>query len=209
MLEVSGKPVPLTGQATQVGEGLVLQRAELGQQRAAASGLPVEIQHSDYRQAKGRYDRVVSIGMMEHVGPKNYRTVMELVHERMADDGVALVHTIANNRSVSHGTPFVEKYIFPDAVAPSIAQLGRAIEGLFVLEDLHNIGPDYDPTLMAWWENFDAAYPDLRHRYDERFYRMWKFYLLGAAGASRSRGAQLYHLVLTKIGRPYPDCRAS
>ncbi len=182
-------------------------QAELGQARAKASGLPVEIRLADYREARGRFDRVVSIGMMEHVGPKNYRTVMELVHRTMVDDGVALIHTIANNRSLHRGTAFVEKYIFPNAVAPSIAQLGRAIEGLFVLEDLHNIGEHYDPTLMAWWERFDAAYPDLRHAYDERFYRMWKFYLLGAAGASRSRDGQLYHLVLTKIGRKQPDCR--
>jgi cyclopropane-fatty-acyl-phospholipid synthase len=184
-------------------------QAQLGQQRAKDSGLPVEILHADYREAQGVYDRVVSIGMMEHVGPKNYRGVMELIHRRMVDEGVALVHTIANNRSVSHGTPFVDKYVFPDAVAPSIAQLGKAIEGLFILEDLHNIGPDYDPTLMAWWKNFDEAYPELEHRYDRRFYRMWQFYLLGAAGASRSRGAQLYHLVLTKVGREYPDCRKS
>ena len=108
-----------------------------------------------------------------------------------------------------HGTPFIEKYIFPNAVAPSLAQIGRAIEGLFVVEDLHNIGPDYDPTLMAWWENFDRAYPEMQHKYDRRFYRMWKFYLLAAAGASRSRDGQLYHLVLTKIGRKQPDCRAS
>ncbi len=184
-------------------------QAQLGQERAKAAKLPVEIQLSDYRDARGRYDRVVSIGMMEHVGHKNLRTVMEVAHRSLADDGVALFHTIGNNRSVMHGTPFVEKYIFPNAVTPSIAQIGRALEGLFVLEDLHNIGPDYDPTLMAWWENFDAAYPDLRHKYDERFYRMWKFYLLGAAGASRSRDGQLYHLVLTKIGREQPDCRMS
>lgn len=184
-------------------------QAELGQRRAKASGLPVDIRLADYREASGRFDRVVSIGMMEHVGPKNYRTVMEIVHRTMADDGVALIHTIANNRSMHHGTPFVEKYIFPNAVAPSIAQLGRATEGLFVLEDLQNIGEHYDPTLMAWWERFDAAYPELRHAYDERFYRMWKFYLLASAGASRSRDGQLYHLVLTKIGRKQPDCRKS
>lgn len=184
-------------------------QAELGQRRAKASGLPVDIRLADYREARGRFDRVMSIGMMEHVGPKNYRTVMEIVHRTLADDGVALIHTIANNRSMLHGTAFVEKYIFPNAVAPSIAQLGRAIEGLFVLEDLHNIGEHYDPTLMAWWERFDAAYPDLEHAYDERFYRMWKFYLLASAGASRSRDGQLYHLVLTKTGRKQPDCRKS
>ena len=128
---------------------------------------------------------------------------------RLVDDGVAVVHTIANNKSLRHGTPFIEKYIFPNAVAPSLAQIGQAIEGLFVLEDLHNIGPDYDRTLMAWWENFDRAYPELKDKYDQRFYRMWKFYLLAAAGASRSRDGQLYQLVLTKIGRKQPDCRMS
>lgn len=192
-----------------VGYTVSTAQVEIGQKRAAESGLPVDIRLADYREANGTFDRVVSIGMAEHVGPKNYRTVMEVVHRNMVDDGVALIHTIANNRSVMHGTPFIEKYIFPNAVAPSIAQLGRATEGLFVLEDLHNIGPDYDPTLMAWWDNFERTYPELRHKYDERFFRMWKFYLQGAAGASRSRDGQLYQLVLTKIGREQPDCRAS
>ncbi len=183
------------------------EQVKLGSERAR--GLPVEIRLSDYREVGGRFDRVVSIGMMEHVGPKNYRTVMEVIDRSLAPDGVAFLHTIANNRSLRHGTPFIEKYIFPDAVAPSLSQLGKAIEGLFVLEDLQNLGPDYDPTLMAWWHNFDAAYPDLRAHYDERFYRMWKFYLLAAAGASRARDGQLYHLVLTRTGRKQPDCRMS
>jgi cyclopropane-fatty-acyl-phospholipid synthase len=146
---------------------------------------------------------------MEHVGPKNHREMMKVIHRTLDDDGIALVHTIANNRSLLHGTPFIEKYVFPNAVAPSIAQIGRAMEGMFVLEDLQNIGPDYERTLLAWWENFDRAYSELADRYDRRFYRMWKFYLLAAAGASRARDGQLYHLVLTKPGRAQPDCRAS
>jgi cyclopropane-fatty-acyl-phospholipid synthase len=170
--------------------------------------LPVELRLCDYRDVTGTFDRVTSIGMMEHVGPKNYREVMSVIDRCMAPDGVALIHTIANNRSRRHGTPFVEKYIFPNAVAPSLAQLGRAIEGLFVLEDLHNIGPDYDPTLMAWWANFDRTYSEISARYDRKFYQMWKFYLLAAAGASRARDAQLYQLVLTRTGRKQPDCRA-
>jgi cyclopropane-fatty-acyl-phospholipid synthase len=189
--------------------GVTLSRDQVSLGREMWKHLPVEIRLADYREVSGRFDRVVSIGMMEHVGPKNHRTVMKVVHRTLADDGVALIHTIANNKSLLHGTPFIEKYIFPNAVAPSIAQLGRAMEGLFVLEDLHNIGPDYDRTLMAWWENFDRAYPELRHAYDQRFYRMWKFYLLAAAGASRSRDGQLYQLVLTKVGRAQPDCRKS
>ena len=171
--------------------------------------LAAELRLCDYRDVRGTFDRVVSIGMMEHVGPKNHREMMEVINRRLADDGIAVVHTIANNKSLRHGTPFVEKYIFPNAVAPSVAQIGRAIEGLFVLEDMHNIGPDYDPTLMAWWENFDRTYSEISHRYDRKFYQMWKFYLLAAAGASRSRDGQLYQFVLTKTGRAQPDCRAS
>jgi cyclopropane-fatty-acyl-phospholipid synthase len=171
--------------------------------------LPVKLELRDYRDVVGKFDRVVSIGMMEHVGPKNHREMMEVIDRCLVDDGVALVHTIANNKSLRHGTPFIEKYIFPNAVAPSIAQIGRAMEGLFVLEDLHNIGPDYDPTLMAWWDNFDRTYSEISHRYDRKFYLMWKFYLLAAAGASRSRDGQLYQIVMTKTGREQPDCRAS
>jgi cyclopropane-fatty-acyl-phospholipid synthase len=171
--------------------------------------LPVELRLCDYRDVTGRFDRVVSIGMMEHVGPKNHREVMRVIDRCLVDDGVALYHTIACNKSQRSATPFIDKYIFPDAVTPSLAQLGRAMEGIFVVEDLHNIGPDYDPTLMAWWANFDRTYHEIAATYDRRFYRMWKFYLLAAAGASRSRDGQLFQVVVTKTGRPQPDCRKS
>ncbi len=166
--------------------------------------LPVKLELKDYRDVRGLYDRVVSVGMMEHVGPKNHRAVFEVIDRCMVDDGIAVIHTIANNRSLRHGTAFIEKYVFPNAVAPSMAQLGRAMEGLFIPEDMQNIGPDYDPTLMAWWDNFDRTYGEIRHRYDRRFYQMWKLYLLGAAGASRARDAQLYQIQLTKTGRAQP-----
>ena len=167
--------------------------------------LPVELQLKDYRDVTGTFDRVVSIGMMEHVGPKNYRQVMEVIDRCMVDDGVALFHTIACNHSQRSATPFIDKYIFPNAVTPSLAQLGKAMERIFVIEDLHNIGPDYDPTLMAWWANFDRTYHEIKHTYHRRFYQMWKFYLLAAAGAARARDGQLYQVVMTKIGRPQPD----
>ena len=173
-------------------------------------GLDVEFTLGDYRDVSGTYDAVVSIGMAEHIGYKNHRTMMKVIHRSLKPEGVALVHTIANNVSRIHGIPFIEKYVFPNACAPSIAQLGKAMEGLLVLEDLQNIGPDYYHTLIAWWKNFDAAWPELRGpRYDDRFYKMWKFYLLGAAGASKARDGQLYHLVMTRTGREQPDCRMS
>jgi cyclopropane-fatty-acyl-phospholipid synthase len=192
-----------------VGVSLSKDQVALGNEMWGPKGkkLDVELKLMDYRDIQGTFDRVISIGMMEHVGPKNHRHMMETINARLADDGVALVHTIANNRSLRHGTAWIEKYIFPNAVAPSLAQMGRAMEGLFVCEDLHNIGPDYDPTLMAWWDNFDRTYSEISHRYDRRFYLMWKFYLLAAAGAARSRDGQLYQVVMTKTGRAQPDCR--
>lgn len=189
--------------------GVTLSRDQHALGREMWGDLDVDLRLADYRDVGGTYDRVACIGMMEHVGPRNHRRMMEVVRRSLADDGIALVHTIGSNLSRRHGTPFVEKHIFPNAVAPSLTQLGRATEGLFVVEDLQNIGPDYDRTLLAWWQNFDRAYPELRHRYDERFYRMWRFYLLAAAGASRARDGQLFQLVLTKPGRAQPACRVS
>lgn len=192
-----------------VGVSLSKDQVGLGNEMWGPNGkkLDVELKLMDYRDVKGTFDRVISIGMMEHVGPKNHRDMMSVIHRTLKDDGVALVHTIANNRSLRHGTAWIEKYIFPNAVAPSLSQMGRAMEGLFVPEDLHNIGPDYDPTLMAWWDNFDRTYSEISHRYDRKFYLMWKFYLLAAAGAARARDGQLYQVVMTKIGRAQPDCR--
>ncbi len=190
--------------------GLTLSKDQVSLGNELWKKLPVELRLCDYRDAQGQYDRVISIGMMEHVGPKNHRDVMQVINRCLKPEGVALIHTISNNRSLRHGTPFIEKYIFPNAVAPSLAQLGRAMEGIFVLEDLHNIGPDYDPTLMAWWDNFDRTYSEISARYDRRFYLMWKFYLLAAAGASRSRDGNLFQLVMTKTGTARPDyCRQS
>ena len=189
--------------------GITLSKDQLALGREMWKHLDVDLRLADYRTVSGTFDRVASIGMMEHVGPKNHRRFMQIVHRCLADDGIALIHTISGRRSRRHGTPFVEKYIFPNAVSPSLAQLGTATEGLFALEDLQNIGPDYERTLLAWWENFDRAYPDLKHAYDERFYRMWTFYLLAAAGAARARDAQVFQLVLTKVGRRQPECRMS
>ena len=161
------------------------EQVELGNQ--LCRGLPVELRLQDYREVDGKYDRVISIGIMEHVGYKNYRTYMQVVDRCLKDDGIAFAHTIGGNKTDITNNPWVDKYIFPGGMLPSIAQIGKAMEGLFVMEDWHNFGPDYDKTLMAWHDNFERAWPRLRNNYDERFYRMWKYYLLSYAGAFRSR----------------------
>jgi cyclopropane-fatty-acyl-phospholipid synthase len=172
-------------------------------------GLDVEVCHMDYRDVRGEFDAVVAVGIMEHIGPKNYRALIEVAHRCLRPEGIFVLHTITNNRSYSHAMPWVHKYIFPDAVAPSIAQIGRAIEGLFVHEDMHNFGPDYAPTLMAWHDNFHRAWPRFRDRYGDRFYRMWSFYLLGSAGAARARDGQVCQFVMTRAPRAQPECRVS
>jgi cyclopropane-fatty-acyl-phospholipid synthase len=169
--------------------------------------LPIDIRLDDYRNATGTYDAVVSIGLMEHVGWKNYRSYMTLVDRLLAPGGVAFVHTIAGNRQRAHLDPWFDKYIFPNAVLPTLSQLVTAMQGLFVAEDIHNIGEDYDLTLMAWWHNFDAAWPTLRARYGDAFYRRWKYYLLASAGAFRARAQQLYQIVMTRPGTPAPRGR--
>ena len=170
--------------------------------RGICEGLPVEIRQADYREAAddpSQYDRVVSIGLMEHVGPRNYRGFFEIACHRLKQGGLALVHTIGGNRSREVADRWITKYIFPGGVIPSEAQIAGAKEGLFVLEDWHNFGPDYDRTLMAWEANFVEAWPDLRDRdgLDERFYRMWRYYLNSCAGAFRARGLNLWQLVLS------------
>jgi cyclopropane-fatty-acyl-phospholipid synthase len=166
--------------------------------------LPIDVHLDDYRNAKGQFDAVVSIGLMEHVGPKNYRAYMELADRCLAPGGVGFVHTIASNRTNNQTDPWFDRYIFPHAVFPTAGRLTDAMEDLLVLEDLHNIGEHYDPTLMAWWERFEAGWPKLREKYGDRFYRMWKYYLLCSAATFRSRYLQLYQLVFTKANTPQP-----
>jgi len=169
--------------------------------------LPIDIRLDDYRNATGTFDAVVSIGLMEHVGWKNYRGYMQLVDRLLAPGGVAFVHTIAGNVPRTHIEPWFDKYIFPNAVLPTLSRLASAMEGIFIPEDVHNIGEHYDRTLMAWWHNFDAAWPQLRARYGETFYRRWKYYLLSCAGAFRSRSQQLFQIVMTRRGTPAPPGR--
>jgi cyclopropane-fatty-acyl-phospholipid synthase len=187
--------------------GYTISKEQILLGKELCKGLPVDFRLEDYRHAKGSYDRVISIGMMEHVGHKNHRAYFETVDRCLKPAGIAFVHTIGSNVSETLIDSFFHKYLFPSALIPSLAQLARAMEGLFLPEDVHNIGPHYDPTLMAWHRNFEAAWPELSARYDERFHRLWRFYLLSSAGSFRARFTQLYQIVLTRPGSPQPACR--
>ena len=180
------------------------QQAALG--RTLCKGLPVTFELMDYRQLNTRFDAIVSLGMFEHVGQKNHGVYMDVVKRCLAPDGLFLLHTIGRNEA-GHGTdPWIHKYIFPNGELPTIAQIGQACERRFVVEDLHNFGADYDRTLMAWHERFEAAWPRFAEQLGERFHRMWRYYLLSCAGAFRARDVQLWQWVLSHPGRPgvYP-----
>jgi cyclopropane-fatty-acyl-phospholipid synthase len=170
-------------------------------------GLPVRILECDYRDIEGCFDKVVSVGMFEHVGSRNYRTFMKVVHRCLKAGGTFLLHTIGGNVSQINCDPWINRYIFPGGMLPSIAQISRAVEGLFVVEDWHNLGPHYDRTLMAWNANFQRAWEGLKGAYDGRFKRMWEYYLLSFAGAFRARSIQVWQIVLTPSGTPQPACR--
>jgi len=182
--------------------GITVSREQVALGRKMCLGLPVDIKLQDYRDLSGRFDRIISIGMIEHVGFKNYRTYMDVVDRCLAGDGLFLLQTIGNNTSGRRGDPWMDKYIFPDGMLPSPAYLARAAEGLFVTEDWHNFGTHYDRTLMAWQANFVRNWDRLSRdgKYDGRFYRMWTYYLLSCAGAFRARKSQLWQIMLSKNG---------
>jgi cyclopropane-fatty-acyl-phospholipid synthase len=191
--------------------GITISREQFQYAQRWCSGLDVEIQLRDYREVSERFDRVVSVGMIEHVGQKNYRTYMRAVARSLAEDGLFLCQGICGNFSRFHTDPWIKRYIFPNSMLPSVAQLTRAAEGVFIVEDVKNIGPNYDPTLLAWEENFRRAWPRFADRYGERFRRMWRFYLLSCAGAFRARSLQVFSILFSKegkpVGRDVPDQR--
>jgi cyclopropane-fatty-acyl-phospholipid synthase len=188
------------------GVGITVSQEQAQFARELCAGLPIEIRVQDYRELDERFDRIWSIGMFEHVGVKNYRTYFETVQRSLTDDGLTLLHTIGGNESTNHTDPWIAKYIFPNSMIPSTAQIAAASEGLFVIEDWHNFGTDYDKTLLAWRANFDAAWPRLQASYGERFRRMWHFYLAASAASFRTRRDQLWQVVLSPRGIPGGYC---
>ncbi|HET8897826.1 MAG TPA: cyclopropane fatty acyl phospholipid synthase [Rhodanobacteraceae bacterium] len=181
-----------------VGVTVSAEQAEFA--RRLCHGLPIEIRLQDYHDLDEKFDAVYSIGMFEHVGGKNYRSYFETVRRCLKDDGLSVLHCIGSNEAPAQPDPWIEKYIFPNSMIPAASQVTAALEELFVVEDWHNFGADYDRTLMAWLRNFDAAWPRLAAQYDERFRRMWRFYLACSAASFRTRHDQLWQLTLSPHG---------
>lgn len=182
--------------------GITISQEQLDLAQQLCKGLPIELRFQDYRDLNEPFDHIVSIGQMEHVGYKNYRTYMNVVHKCLKDNGLFLLHTIGNNKCFKQTDPWIDKYIFPNGLIPSGMQLLQSSKGLFIMEDWHNFGADYDKTLMAWYNNFLKHWPELKSQYDDRFFRMWSYYLLTCAGAFRARDLQLWQIVYSKKGVP-------
>jgi cyclopropane-fatty-acyl-phospholipid synthase len=186
--------------------GINISKEQIAYSRENCKGLPVEILEVDYRKFEaGEFDKIVSVGMFEHVGYRNYRPYMEAAFRSLKKGGLFLLHTFGSEHTSKISEPWIDKYIFPNGMVPSIAQVGEAMDGLFVMEDWHNFGSYYDTTLVAWYENFDKHWHKIKGQpgFDERFYRMWKYYLLSLAGAFRSRQTQLWQIVMSKKGSPH------
>lgn len=179
--------------------GISISDEQIKYAREFTAGLPVEILKMDYRNLQGTFDKVLICGMIEHVGYKNYKKIMKIVKEHLSKDGLFLLHTIGRNDTATTTEPWIAKYIFPNSMLPSQAQIARAAE-IFVMEDWQNFGQYYDPTLLAWLKNFDEAWPKLKSKYSERFYRMFRYYLQASAGGFRARDLQLWQIVYSPNG---------
>jgi cyclopropane-fatty-acyl-phospholipid synthase len=172
-------------------------------------GYPVEIRFQDYRDVAEQFDRIISIGMFEHVGERNYKEYMSTVFRNLTDDGLFLLHTIGTSCVESGTDAWVSKYIFPNSILPTAREIPEACAGKFVIEDWHNLGSDYVKTLRAWYKNFTAHWNSLKKNYDERFFRMWTYYLFLFMGSFQARHLQIWQVVLSKnyLNRDYVPIR--
>lgn len=189
------------------GVGVTISREQAAFARGLCAGLPIEIRVQDYREVDDSFDRIFSVGMFEHVGRRNYRRYLQTVRRCLRADaatggGLFLLHTIGSNVSVDRTDPWIGRYIFPNSMLPSAAQIAHAAEELFVLEDWHGFGIDYDRTLQAWRANVEQAWDQLPPRYDPRFRRMWRYYLAAAMATFRSRRSQVWQIVMSPHGVP-------
>lgn len=182
------------------GVGVTVSKEQAGFAKILCKGLPIEFRVQDYRDLDEKFDHIVSVGMFEHVGTKNYQEYFMLVKKCLKENGLFLLHTIGSLISGNNTDPWLNKYIFPNGTLPTLKRISSNVEKLFVIEDVHNFGADYEKTLMQWHKNFNTAWPQFKDKYGETFFRMWNYYLLSCAGAFRSRNIQLWQIVLSQNG---------
>ena len=180
--------------------GITISREQADLARQRWQDLPVMIELMDYRDLSGQFDCIVSVGMFEHVGRQNYASYFKIMHSLLVPGGLFLLQTIGARRHVYSLDPWIEKYIFPNGMVPPARAIVDGTDKLFTIEDWHNFGADYDRTLMAWHQNLIDAWPSLSGQYDDRFRRMFEYYLLTSAGAFRSRENQCWQVVLSAGG---------
>lgn len=178
--------------------GVTISQPQYEYAQKICKGLPIEIRLQDYRDIYGKFDRIVSVGMFEHVGHLNYQKFMKIAYDCLANEGLFLLHTIGVNEHTTHANEWITKYIFPNGMLPSVAQIGKATEKMLILEDWQNLGVNYSNTLLAWHHNFVSHWDELKTKYDEKFFRMWTYYLLSCAGSFRARYIQLWQAVFSK-----------
>ncbi|AYL63022.1 cyclopropane fatty acyl phospholipid synthase [Citrobacter youngae] len=179
-------------------EGVTISKEQQKMAQQRCEGLDVNILLQDYRDLDKHYDRIVSVGMFEHVGPKNYDTYFSIADRCLKPDGLFLLHTIGSNKKGMSVDPWINKYIFPNGCLPAISHIAEASESRFVMEDWHNFGSDYDKTLMAWHARFNQAWPELSSRYSATFRRMFNYYLCACAGAFRARDIELWQVLFSR-----------
>jgi cyclopropane-fatty-acyl-phospholipid synthase len=193
--------------------GITVSARQASYCREHCGELPIQVLLCDYRsdlvKQQGLFDRVVSVGMFEHVGRRNDRAYFEVINAQLVADGLALIQTIGSHDTNRALDPWINTYIFPNGRLPSAQQLCHGFEPWFLLEDWENFGMDYDITLLAWWRNFERAWPHLTGELGDQFFRLWKYYLLSCAGFFRSGQGQLWQVVLSKkgSGRSYRSIR--
>lgn len=179
-------------------DGVTISREQQKLAQHRCEGLDVNILLQDYRDLNTGYDRIVSVGMFEHVGPKNYDTYFSVVDRYLKPDGLFLLHTIGSNQTGLSVDPWINKYIFPNGCLPSIRQIASVSESRLIMEDWHNFGSDYDKTLMAWHQRFNQAWSGLSSNYTPRFRRMFNYYLCACAGAFRARDIELWQVLFSR-----------
>ena len=183
------------------GVGITIAREQAAYARSANRDMPIDIRVQDYRELREKFDHAYSIGMFEHVGVRNYRTYMRVIHRCLKPDGRFLLHTIGQSKSVNHTDPWIHKYIFPNSMIPSRTQIETAIRGLFRIRSWQDIGPHYERTLLAWRANFERSWPRMASHFDERFRRMWQYFLSASAAAFRAKKLEVWQVLLEPQAR--------